>query len=408
MSGDASPAQRYRLLQTTRAFMLEELAASGNSDATRRRHARYVLSVLEQANLEWETTSDAVWLERYSPMLDDLRAALDWAMGDESDLAVALAGASWPLWRELSLGAEGRQRLSAAESRLRPGTAPVLEARLRRALGAMLLNAAATEAARAEIERAAILYRKLGERFHLGSALTALGYALFVLGRIEEAQQAIEEALSLLETSGWLRTLAVAYSVEMSIETTLGHFDAAHAAQEKSTRLCELAGAHRTALIVAANLVQLLLERGDFDGAVSTGLSVMERLRATPHSDVRGFALGFLVAAHTARGDLDDALAAAREAAPLLRDEGTLFWLFDHLALRTALAGRARDAALISGYANAVHEKLDRPREPMGHRAVERLMLVLRDALPDEEIAQLGRRGAQLSEDQALTIALGA
>src|SRR5690349_6661172 len=62
---------------------------------------------------------------------------------------------------------------------------------------------------------------------------------------------------------------------------------------------------------------------------------------------------GHSSAALTVRGNLDEALTLAREAAPLLRDEGTLSWHFDHLALRAALDGRMRDAAIIAGYANA-------------------------------------------------------
>jgi tetratricopeptide (TPR) repeat protein len=399
--------QRYRLLETTRAFMLEKLAASGNVNATRQRHACHVLHVLEKAMCELETTGDSVWLERDGPVLDDLRAALDWAMGEDSDDAVALAGASWPLWRELSLRTEGRQRLGAAAARLRPGTPLALEARLRHGLGDMRLNTAAMKAALEETERAVNLYRTLGDRRHLGSALTALGFSLFMLDRIEEAELAIREALNLLESSGWLRTLATVYYVKAHIETALGRFDAAHVAQEKATRLCEMAGADRTALVLSADLVQAALETGDVDGAISAGRNVTVQLRDTPHTEIRGFVLGVLAAALTARGNLNDALTAAREAAPLLRDEGTLFWLFDHLALRAGLAGHTKDAALIAGYSNAVHQKFGRPREPMGRRAIERMTLLLRDALPDEEIAQLGRLGAQLSEDQAMTIALG-
>ncbi|HEY2447193.1 MAG TPA: hypothetical protein VGI20_15775, partial [Rhizomicrobium sp.] len=403
-----SRVQHYRLLETTRAFMLEKLAASGDANAMRQRHANYVLRVLETAMCELETTSDAVWLERYGPVLDDLRAALDWTMGEESDDAVALAGASWPLWRQLSLPAEGGQRLGAAAARLRPGTPVALEARLRHGLGDMLLNTSETKAAHRELDCAASLYRALHELPHLGSALTALGWSLLMLGRIEEAEEATREALGLLEPAGWSRTLATAYSSQLCVEAIRGRFDAAIAAGEKAVRLSEMAGAGRTAVLVAANLVQVRMESGDVDGAISAGRAVAVRLRETHHSDLLGFVLGVLAGAFTARSDLNEALTAAREAAPLLREDGRLFWLFDHLALRAALAGRARDAALVAGYSNAVHEKSARVREPMGRHAMERMTPLLRDALPDTEIAQLERLGARLSEEQAITIALGA
>jgi tetratricopeptide (TPR) repeat protein len=401
------PAQGYRLLQTTRAFMLEKLAASGNARVARQRHAHHVLRALEKAKCEWEVTSDAVWLRRYSPMLDDLRAALDWATAEDGDEFVALAGASWPLLRELSLAGEARERLRAAAARLCRDTPPALEARLRHGLGVMLLNTAAMKAALEELARTVILYRTLGDANYLGSSLVALGYALFMLGRIGEAEGAIAEALDLLKSSGWLRTLSTVYFVKMHIEATLGRFDAADLAERKASDLCRMAGAGRTALVVSADAVQLALQRGDVDGAISGAHDVTSRLRDTPHLEIRGLVWGLLAAAHTERGDLNEALTAAREAAPLLFDEGALFWLFDHLALRATLAGHAREAALIAGYANAVYRKSGSPRAPIERRAVERMTSVLRDALPDDEIAQLGDMGAHLSERQAMSIALG-
>jgi hypothetical protein len=175
----------------------------------------------------------------------------------------------------------------------------------------------------------------------------------------------------------------------------------------KAIRLCEMAGADRAAFVVSANLVEAILEMGDADSAISSGLELVSRLRDTPHSDVLGFVLGVLAAALTLRGDLEEALSTAREAAPLLRDEGMLFWIFDHMALLAGLGGRIKDAAVISGYANAVYSEFGRPREPIGREATKRLAALLRDTLPAEEIEQFGRAGAQFSEDQALALALG-
>jgi hypothetical protein len=105
---------------------------------------------------------------------------------------------------------------------------------------------------------------------------------------------------------------------------------------------------------------------------------------------------------------LHEALLSAREAAPLLRDEGALSWLFDHLALRCGLVGRIADAALLAGYADNVYRNNDHSRWPMGLRAVERLRLLLHEALPDDESIRLREIGAALSEDQAMTLALRA
>ena len=401
-----SRAQRYRLLETTRVFMLELLAASAEAEATRRRHAQQVLRVLEKAKSESETTSDAVWHERYRLVLDDVRGALEWAMDQDSDEAVALAGASWPLWRELSLRGEGRRRLGEAMAKLRRDTPPALEARLRFGLAAMWCRNAAVKTSYLEIMHAVALYRKLDERPELGCALSELAFALLMLGRVEEAEKAILEALGLLETAGRPRTLAMAYSTQLCIEATLGRFEPARAAGEKAAHLCEMTGAERFRGVVAGNLIELSIQCGDLDRAVAEARRVARQLMDTSHSDARGFVLGLLTAALTARGDFDGALEAGRDAASLLRDSGALFWLFDHLALRAALTGRAEDAARIAGYADTVHETFGGPREPMGRRAVDRLNALLKDTISAPEISEFRRTGAQMTEEQALGVAL--
>jgi predicted ATPase/DNA-binding winged helix-turn-helix (wHTH) protein/tetratricopeptide (TPR) repeat protein len=401
-----SRAQRYRLLETTRAFMLERLESSPDEDTTRLRHAHYVLGVLEKAKSDSETTSDAVWHERYGHVLDDVRGALEWATGEDSDDAVALAGASWPLWRELSLRGEGRRRLGAVVGKLRPETHPALEARLRRGLADMWSNNAAMKTAHEEISRAVALYRELGDLPNLGCALTALAYALLMLGRVEEADKAILEALNLLETASWPRTLAAACSAQLCIEATLARFDLARAAGERAAQLCEMTGADRLGNVVAVNLIELLIEIDSLDEAAVAAQHLTHRLTDISQSDLRGTLCGLLAAVLTAQGELDGALVAARDAAPLLRDEGVLFWLFDHLALRAGLAGRWKDAAYIAGYADAVHREFGRPREPMGQRAVDRLNQMLPNSIINDQLAEYRRHGAALTEAQALTLAL--
>jgi hypothetical protein len=64
------------------------------------------------------------------------------------------------------------------------------------------------------------------------------------------------------------------------------------------------------------------------------------------------------------------------------------------------------EAAQIAGYADAVHEEFGLPREPLGQRAVERTSALLREALIEDEIGDLRRMGALLTENQALALAL--
>jgi predicted ATPase len=91
---------RYRLLDTTRAYALEKLAASGERDWFARRHAEYYRDLYERAEAEWERRPTAEWLADYAWRIDNLRAALDWAFSPDGDISigVALTTAAVPLW----------------------------------------------------------------------------------------------------------------------------------------------------------------------------------------------------------------------------------------------------------------------------------------------------------------------
>lgn len=397
---------QFRLLETTRAFALEQLQTSGEATALRKQHAQHLLRMLEKATDEWETTSDARWLARYGMVVDDLRSALDWATAEDAALAVALAGASWPLWRELSLRPEGRQRLNTVEARLPSEAPPVLEARLRLGSGDMWSSTADVKTCHSEYVRAVALYRSLNDPLRLGSALTGLGAVLLKLAQFDEASQCLTEALNCLEGTPWPRALATGHCVQLCVQASLGRYDAARASGERSLRLCEMTGFDRLSFVVADNMIELLLQMDDVDGAIAAGRYLLERNCDTAHSDLLGFALGMLAGSLIARGDLDEGLASARGAAPLLRDQGSLYWLFDHLALRAGLAGRAIDAARIAGYADAVYRKHAHLREPVACRAVERLNALLQETISGEEIVRLYNEGASFTEDQALMLAL--
>ena len=117
-------------------------------------------------------------------------------------------------------------------------------------------------------------------------------------------------------------------------------------------------------------------------------------------------ALVNLAGVRTERGELDEALAAAREGLPLLQEVGLAWVLLDHLALRAALAGKPADAARIAGYADSRYTAEKSPRQPNEARARERLQALLREKLDADKLERLLAEGAELSEDKACGVAL--
>jgi predicted ATPase/class 3 adenylate cyclase len=82
-------ATRYRLLETVRDFGWEQLQVSGETDAVARRHARHFAAVARDAGLGLRGPDEAAWRERVQREVDNLRAALSWAIAT-GDVRLAL------------------------------------------------------------------------------------------------------------------------------------------------------------------------------------------------------------------------------------------------------------------------------------------------------------------------------
>jgi predicted ATPase/DNA-binding winged helix-turn-helix (wHTH) protein len=128
----------YRLLDTTRAYALEKLRSGGEYREAARRHAEYYRDFFAQAEAESESKPQAEWLAIYGRHIDNVRASLNWAFAPDGDpqIGVALTATAVPLWVQLSLLGECRERAGLALARL--GNGADATARLRMQLSAAL------------------------------------------------------------------------------------------------------------------------------------------------------------------------------------------------------------------------------------------------------------------------------
>ncbi|MGY2189554.1 putative HTH-type transcriptional regulator [compost metagenome] len=135
----------YRLLDTTRSYALEKLEQTTELPGTRERHAQRCLTLMQQAQEDWELIPTALWIERYARGLEDIRAALDWGLNARGPqaLAIQLTAASTPLWQELSLlrehGGYVRKALALLDAAAEP--CPRLKMSLKLALGSACYHA---------------------------------------------------------------------------------------------------------------------------------------------------------------------------------------------------------------------------------------------------------------------------
>jgi len=122
----------YRLLDTTRAYALEKLHASGEYSDAARRHAEYYCDFFASAETDSELKQQAEWLAIYGRHIDNVRASLDWAFspGGDAQIGAALTAAAVPLWVQSSLLAECRELTELALASLDETAANALQLRM--------------------------------------------------------------------------------------------------------------------------------------------------------------------------------------------------------------------------------------------------------------------------------------
>jgi predicted ATPase/DNA-binding winged helix-turn-helix (wHTH) protein len=140
----STPAGRWRLLETIRAYALEKLAERDEVDAIARRHAEFFRKLIVPAVRSEVLRISVADLARFGREIDNVRAALDWSFSATGDAAIGviLTAACAPVWLHLLLVVECRERAERALNILSPDfnlIAP-LERRLHIALGLALTH----------------------------------------------------------------------------------------------------------------------------------------------------------------------------------------------------------------------------------------------------------------------------
>ncbi|MDP9243641.1 MAG: tetratricopeptide repeat protein [Chloroflexota bacterium] len=190
---------RYQLLETIRAFALEQLAAAEDEEAIRARHAAFFSALAEAAYAERLTngTDRADELEREH---DNLRAVLDWLGPRDPRAVLRLAAALGWFWHVHSKFTEGRARMADALAATDGRDAD--RARALSAAGELAAWQGDVDAARPLLDGAISIWRELGGEQQIALALHDLGWGYFYAGKIAESRRAMEESLDLQRSIG--------------------------------------------------------------------------------------------------------------------------------------------------------------------------------------------------------------
>jgi len=280
---DDAGEQRYRLLESVRAYGLERLRVRGEDGLARQRLLDWVLEQAEQAGLALRGADQARWLRWAEREHDNIRAALTWAVETAAaDAAQRITGGLWwswlvhdrwleaEAWLERALDLAAAEPPGAARARALHGLAITSGlrgqyVRAQAALDACLAIAEALgderllleghsgqallhqlrgegEAAQTHVEQMLELARRTARPWYEARAAEFLAARAVRQGDLSAAAALLGDAVRLARASGDLWNVAMLLSQLGDVERMRGTHPRARPLYEESIRLFQTLG----------------------------------------------------------------------------------------------------------------------------------------------------------------------
>jgi predicted ATPase len=398
--------QRYRLLESARQYALEKLAASGEEQSVRERHAQYYLRFTEDAERRYFTTPLKAWLASVDPEVDNVRAALDSTLHENhDDRAAQIAGASVWYWlhgKQRTAPIECLEQILAQRAQNDRTTA-----RCAYALAYLANETGDENRARAAAARALAAAEAAGDRESIAHALVCEASAAF-LDAAYDAGAAFTRALEIFTELGNQRMVGIAlgrYARQLSAN---GHLEAALPLYERALAMSRAAGDDRTLSQVLNNLAEVAFNTGKPELALKYAGEAVEYAVAARYEPLMRVTYLNMVVYLLQLGMVDDALDRARMALHLAREVHStigLSLLSLHFAGLAAERGDFESAAILEGHYMAAFRNFygpDRDLESTEKNFHAALMDKLQAGLSDERLRRFRRAGAHLPPDELL------
>jgi predicted ATPase len=400
----AGEVARYVLLETVRSFGLERLDDAGEAALLARRHGQWFAAFADRAEAAYRKMA-RTRLTELLPELDNVRAALDWALKSQSEDDAVLGGwiagglrAIWiiPGWHD-----ECRHWVEAALERIDETRYPLVAARLLRAL-VQVTHGDAMEAAAA---RATPLFERVGDRLGLALQDTFVAMNSVRRGKLEEAERLLARAETIfVDEKVQDSVLYVNFlSCRAWLRIRQGKFVEARADAEQSEALCKVTGEEIASLASSEVLAEVEHAAGDVKRAARVLEEALARQSVSPASALDIAAQSSLACYRLLLGDLDGAESTGKEA--LGRSRGrqlyTSYWTIQLLAAVATLRGRPRVAARLMGFVDAWIASGGWRRSLLAQRTYDILNASLREQLSSEQIAMLKADGSTLTLEEA-------
>lgn len=339
------------------------------------------------------------------PDLDNARAALAWAVENDHEIALALAGTmstamDLPMYRD-AVGVWALVDFIFDSPTLAKVPAVVSGRAAERC--AIHWQNTRSQHAVVRARQAVDLLCGEGTPRALYVALAAL---TIVSARTRDGESAAEamQALRAIEDPWWPAGVRL-FSAEAHFHVALERKNYGEAKRQAEIwlQLARRPGAHTGA--AENNVLDVAIADGHPEQAVREGNELLAYLRGTRRLNDVAYVTVNVAAGYLFLGNTAEAREVAREGwrlAPLFDLQGP--WA-DYFALVAALEGRMRTACLMLGYPDARYESAALRRYGNEARAADRAVALAAEKLSEEEIARLREQARSLDDAEVTELA---
>lgn len=398
--------QRYRLLETTRAYAAERMTDPADIASLRRRHAAYYASLAQRAAAQFEDADSTIaWARSLEPDLENFRSALDWQLQSRDDVAsgVQMLSDLQELWIVQGIAAEAARRALdvltlAADLRSEVQAALWLTiARMRQELfehPGLTLEAAGS---------ARELYERTGDRRGLALAIRQQAAAHMRLGAHAQARAEFERSLEIYRDLGDLRMVERGLGYLASLLQVQGQYVEARAMLLDVLESARSTGDDRMIPTISMNLAETEFALGECAIAAERARENLSNSVLRKNCDMLATQEANLSVYLLACGHLQDARAMA--IASMGDAAGSFIAVpLQHLAASIAVDEPAI-AATILGYVEETFRRTAFSREHTERFSFDYLTRALRCELEDGRSEAYRRDGASMNEKQILDLA---
>ena len=251
------PRARYRILETIRAYAHDRLEEAGETNGVRARHAAWCVSIVERAWHQVGAGNERYWVTALEVDHDNVRAALEWAIGAKSAVGLRLAAALTPFWKARGYLHEGQEWLRRALESTADAV-PALRARALYGLGMLAIMQGDVALARAGVEESLSLARAGRFRRAEAQGLNLLGFISIFAQDPMAAKPVLEESVALARADGDVSSLISALSLYGRAHLLLGDVEGAGRVFQECLELEEDSGDAPAAALMGLGWTALL------------------------------------------------------------------------------------------------------------------------------------------------------